>query len=97
MQPTEVVPTIHQNRVLIRVHSCSFVAFAALVLAAQPPNTEETEIKRAIALQQSGKPDEAIAQYQRTLKRYPQSAAAHNWLGVAYLQKNQLADRKSVV
>jgi tetratricopeptide (TPR) repeat protein len=67
------------------------VAFAALVLAAQPPTNEEAEIKRAIALQQSGKPDEAIAQYQRTLKRYPQSAAAHNWLGVAYLQKNQLA------
>jgi len=90
MQPTEVIPTKHQNRVLIRVHSCLFVAFAALVLAAQPPNNEQAEIKRAIALQQSGKPDEAIAQYQRTLKRYPQSAAAHNWLGVAYLQKNQL-------
>jgi tetratricopeptide (TPR) repeat protein len=74
-------------------HLCVFVSIrgSSSFALAQPSGNEESEIKRAITLQQSGKPDEAIAQYQRTLKRYPQSAAAHNWLGVAYLQKNQLA------
>jgi len=97
MQLSEVVPTIHQDRVLRLSRdrkgagTALCLVLAALVYA-QPPNNEETEIKRAITLQQSGKPDEAIAQYQRTLKRYPQSAAAHNWLGVAYLQKNKLAE-----
>jgi tetratricopeptide (TPR) repeat protein len=89
MQPTEVIPTKHQNRILGGVGH-RFLWPAVLCLATLV-RAQQSEIEHAIALQQSGKPDEAIAQYQRTLKRYPQSAAAHNWLGVAYLQKNQLA------
>jgi Flp pilus assembly protein TadD len=41
-------------------------------------------------LQESGQSDKAIGEYQRILKTNPNSAEAHNWLGVAYLQKNSL-------
>ena len=51
-----------------------------------------TELERAITLEQSGHTDKAIALLQTILKREPRSAEAHNWLGVAYLQKNSLTD-----
>ena len=61
------------------------LVFASLVRAQSP-----SELERAIALEQSGRPDRAIALLQAILKRDPRSAEAHNWLGVAYLQKNSL-------
>src|SRR5918912_1439150 len=60
----------------------------ALIAQAQGPS----EIERAISLEQGGKPDQAIALLQTVLRRDPKSADAHNWLGVAYLQKNSLSD-----
>lgn len=59
-----------------------------LVLVARAQ--QATELERAIALEQKGQPDKAIALLQSVLKRDPRSAEAHNWLGVAYLQKNSL-------
>ncbi len=53
------------------------------------------DIERAISLEQSGKTDEAIALLVRFLERSPKSAEAHNWLGVAYLQKNSLGDAET--
>src|ERR1051325_2736962 len=50
------------------------------------------DIERAITLEQGGKPDQAIALLQSILRRDAKSADAHNWLGVAYLQKNLLSD-----
>lgn len=63
------------------------LAFAGGVRAQVP-----VDLERAVALEQSGKPDQAIALLRSLLKRDPQSADAHNWLGVAYLQKNQLTE-----
>ena len=53
------------------------------------------DLERAIALEQSGKPDQAIALLQNILKRDPRSAEAHNWLGVAYLQKNSFSEAEA--
>jgi Flp pilus assembly protein TadD len=47
-----------------------------------------SEVEQAIALEQNGKTEQAIVLLQGFLRRDPKSAEAHNWLGVAYLQKN---------
>src|SRR5438270_12988051 len=65
--------------------------FLALAAHAQVP----TELDRAISLEQSGQPDKAIVLLQSVLKRDPRSAEAHNWLGVAYLQKNSLTEAEA--
>jgi Flp pilus assembly protein TadD len=65
----------------------AWVLLCAMFAHAQDPS----EIERAISLEQGGKPDQAIALLQSVLGRDPKSADAHNWLGVAYLQKNSLA------
>jgi len=61
-----------------------WVLACAVFAQAQGPG----EIERAITLEQGGKPDQAIALLQGVLRRDPKSPDAHNWLGVAYLQKN---------
>jgi tetratricopeptide (TPR) repeat protein len=60
------------------------VAFAAY-------GQDSGDLQRAISLEQNGQADQAIALLQTILKRNPRSAEAHNWLGVAYLQKNSLS------
>jgi tetratricopeptide (TPR) repeat protein len=60
-------------------------SFAAL---AQAP----AELERAIALEQNGQTDAASSLLTSLLSRNPRSPEAHNWLGVAYLQKNNLTD-----
>src|SRR4051795_9182982 len=65
----------------------AWVLACAMLAHAQDPS----EIERAISLEQGGKPDQAIALLQSVLGRDSKSADAHNWLGVAYLQKNSLA------
>src|SRR5690242_1056806 len=69
----------------------AWVLFCALAAQAQPPS----ELDRAIALEQSGQTDRAIALLRSILKANPQSAEAHNWLGVAHLQKNALPEAES--
>src|SRR5215471_13574863 len=68
----------------------AWVLSFALMAHAQDP----VDLKRAIELEQSGRTDQAIALLQSVLKRDPRSAEAHNWLGVAYLQKNSLSDAR---
>src|SRR6266496_411510 len=65
-----------------------WVLACALTALAQDPG----ELERAISLEQNGQTDRAIALLQSLLKRDPRSADAHNWLGVAHLQKNRLAE-----
>jgi tetratricopeptide (TPR) repeat protein len=71
----------------MRIGAAGALAFA-MFASAQGPG----EIERAISLEQGGKADQAIAVLQTVLRRDPKSADAHNWLGVAYLQKNALAE-----
>jgi len=66
----------------------ALVVFTALAQA-------DGDIERAVALEQAGKADQAIALLQGALKRDPRSAEAHNWLGVAYLQKNKLTEAEA--
>jgi Flp pilus assembly protein TadD len=75
----------------MRFCSPAWVLVCAALAQAQGPG----ELEQAIALEQSGKTDQAIALLQGLLKRDPRSAEAHNWLGVAYLQKNALNDAES--
>ncbi len=58
----------------------------------EPKSAEQADLAQALLLQQSGQADDAIAIYRRALKRNPKSADAHNWLGVALLQKNALQE-----
>ena len=67
----------------------------ALAPALCVAQNDQAELSRAIRLQQSGQADQAIAVYQRLLKQNPKSADAHNWLGVAYLQKNKLTEAEA--
>ena len=57
-----------------------------------PKSAEQADFAQALLFQQSGQADEAIAIYRRALKRNPKSGDAHNWLGVALLQKNVLEE-----
>src|SRR5215831_18917030 len=68
----------------------AWVLSFALLAHAQGPG----DLERAIELEQSGRTDQAISLLQSVLKRDPRSAEAHNWLGVAYLQKNSLSDAR---
>ena len=43
-------------------------------------------------MQQLGEPDQAVELFQAVIREDPRSAEAHNWLGVAYAQKNHLLD-----
>jgi len=72
----------------MRLVFTAWVLVAGLLAQAQGPG----ELERAIALEQQGQTDQAIALLQALLKREPRSAEAHNSLGVAYLQKNALSD-----
>lgn len=52
---------------------------------------QEARIAAGIREQHAGNPDKAIAHYNEALKENPRSAEAHNWLGVALLDKSDLA------
>ena len=54
-----------------------------------------SDLERAISLEQSGQTDRAIALLRTILRSDPKSADAHNWLGVAYLQKNSLTEAEA--
>src|SRR4051794_4470119 len=69
----------------------AWVLVCALLARAQG----QGEIEQAISLEQSGQTDEAITLLRTFLQRGPESAEAHNWLGVAYLQKNSLSDAEA--
>src|SRR6185436_2005950 len=79
-----------QDRVLMRIRG-ALVLVCALLARTQG----QGEIERAISLEQSGKADEAIALLRSYLQREPGSAEAHNWLGVAHLQKNSLGEAEA--
>lgn len=66
-----------------------------LVCALMARAQDQGAIEQAKLLEQSGKADDAIALLQSFLQREPNSAEAHNWLGVAYLQKNSLGDAEA--
>ena len=53
---------------------------------------EAAQLALGQILQQLGEPDQAIELFQAVIREDPRSAEAHNWLGVAYAQKNHLLD-----
>lgn len=56
------------------------------------PSDISPEIAAGLDLQQKGRLAQAIAHYQALIRKNPRSAEAHNWLGVAYLERNALRE-----
>jgi tetratricopeptide (TPR) repeat protein len=59
---------------------------------AQSNASEAAQLATALQEQRAGAADKAIAVYREILQRDPNSAEAHNWLGVAFAEKSNLIE-----
>ena len=63
-----------------------------VAVASQATSQSDLQAQLATALDQlrAGNTDKALTLYRQTLQKYPNSAEAHNWLGVALADKSNL-------
>jgi len=69
---------------------CAAFAICSTDFAGYKPDEPEWHYRRALTLEQAGRVDDAVAQYQAAIRLKPHHASAHHNLGITYAKQEKL-------